>query len=279
MLLVAGGLVFGGRTPLILLPAEDGNILRARVRFPEGTPLSITNKTVDRLTAAAWSLNDDPDLRPEAEGDLVRQVYALTGEFHDFLSFRGNNLCEVRIELMPAERRGIPDEEIIDRWRQEVGDISFATRVTISRNPLGPLENPVEIRLLGPDLDDLTSASERIQTKLREFEGLFNVGDDLIAGKRELIVELKPSAGSLGLTLDSVAKQLRYGFYGGEAVRVQRGREQVVVRIRFPENERRSVTDLERVRIRTPDGHEVPFTEVADIRWSRGYSYIMHQDG
>lgn len=279
LLLVSAGLVVGGRTPLVLLGAEDGNILRARVRFPEGTPLSLTEETVNRLTEAAWALNEDPALTPHAKGDLVRQVYSITGEFQDFLAFRGNNLCEVRVELMPAEERRLPDETIIEHWRRGVGEIAHATRVTLSRKPLGPLESPIEIRLLGQDLDDMIEASTRIQTKLSEYDGLFNVEDDLIAGKRELIVGLQPGAEALGLTLDSVAKQLRYGFFGGEAVKLQRGRDQVTVRIRYPEEERRSVTDLERVRIQTPSGHEVPFREIATVRWSRGYSYIMHQDG
>ena len=278
-LLLAGvGMAAGGRTPFVLLPQEDGNILRARVRFPEGTPLSVTKLAVERLTNAAWALNDDANLTPAEKGDLVRQVYSMTGEFADFLSFRGNNLCEVRVELMPAERRRLRDDVIIERWREGVGTIDGATQVRLSRQPLGPLENPIEIRLLGDDLDDLAAASHRIQTKLREYEGLFNIADDLIPGKRELLVRLKPAARAAGLMLDDVARQLRYGFFGGEAVELQRGREQVTVRVRYPDDERQSIADLERVRIRTPGGAEMLFYEVADVAWSRGYSYVMHQD-
>jgi len=278
-LLVVAGLVFGGRTPFVLLPEEDANVLRARVRFPEGMPVTATERTIDRLEAAARMLNEDPELVPDAPGDLVRQIYSITGEFVDFMSVQGNNLCEVRVELMPAELRRIRDGRIIERWRENVGTIHDATQITLGRKPIGPLETPLVVRLLGYDLDDMTEASERIQAKLREFEGLHDVQDDLIPGKRELRVSLKPQARTLGLTLEDVARQLRYGFYGGEAVKLQRGREQVTVRVRFPEDERRSITDLEHVRIKTPLGHEVPFLEVAEIAWARGYAYIMHQDG
>ncbi|MGB2986433.1 MAG: efflux RND transporter permease subunit, partial [Phycisphaerae bacterium] len=249
VLLVIAGLVFGGRTPFVLLPNENGNMLRARVRFPEGTPISITKRTSDRLEAAALKLNDDSELVPDTEGRLVRQVYSITGEFADFMSVRGNNLCEVRVELMPAEQRRIPDEKIIERWRESIGTIHDATQVTVGRQPIGPMDRPIEIRILGHDLDAMTEASQRVQAKLCEFEGLYDVQDDLIPGKRELRVTLRQQARALGLTLDDVARQLRYGFYGGEAVRLQRGREQVKVRIRYPESQRRSITDLESVRI------------------------------
>ena len=279
LLLVTGGLVYGGRTPFILLPIEDGNILRARVRFVEGTPLSVTEEAVDRLTKAAWDLNEDPELVPAGDGDLVRQVYAVIGEFNDFITFRGNNLCDVRVELMAPEVRGISDEKIMDHWRRSVGQIHDATRVTMRRNPMGPLTNPIEIRLLGRNLEDMQAASARIQAKLREYDGLFNIEEDLIPGKRELVVTLSPSAHTLGLSVDDVAKQLRLGFYGGEALILHRDRDRVTVRIRYPSDERRSIADLEHVRIKTPDGNEVPFREVANVRWARGYSFVMHQDG
>ncbi len=279
MLLVVAGMVFGGRTPFVLLPREDGNIIRARIRFPEGMPVTVTKRTIDRLEEAARRLNNDPELTPATEGDLVRQIYSITGEFADFMSVRGNNLCEVRVELMPAEQRRLRDERIIERWRESVGTIHDAIQVTLERQPIGAMERPIEIRLLGHNLDDMTEASRRIQAKLREFSGLYDVHDDLIPGKRELRVTLKPQARPLGLTLDDVARQLRYGFYGGEAVRLQRGRDQVKVRVRLPEDERRSITDLESVRIMTPSHHEVPFLEVVDVEWARGYAFIMHQDG
>lgn len=279
LLITVAGLVLGGRAPFVLFPQEDVNILRARVRFPEGTPVSVTQAAIERLEAGARTLNNDPSLRPAADGDLVRQIYSITGEFADFMSVRGNNLCEVRVELMPAERRRIRDERIIEKWRDAVGTIHDATDVSFGRQPIGPLERPIEIRLLGQDLHALKQASERIQTRLRQFEGLYDVQDDLIPGKRELRVRLKPQARALGLTLDDVARQLRYGFFGGEALRLQRGRDQVKVRVRFPEDERRSVTDLENLPIQSVGGHEVPFFEVADVEWGRGYAYVMRQDG
>jgi multidrug efflux pump subunit AcrB len=279
VLLVTAGLFYGGRTPLVLLPKEDANILRTRVRFPEGTPASTSEKTIERLEAAALKLNEDLLLEPAAEGDLVRQVYSIAGEFADFMPVHGSNLCEVRIDLMPAELRRVEAQRIIERWRHHIGKIHDATEFVIERQRLGPTDRPIEVRLLGSDLEELADASERIQAKLREFEGVTDVHDGLVPGKRELRVKLRPAARALGLTLDDVARHLRHGFFGGEAVRLQRGRDQVKVRVRYPAEERRSITDLEDERIATPLGDEVPFREVADVQWVRRYASVEHQHG
>lgn len=279
LLFLGAGAWYGGRLPFVLLPKEDGSILRARVRFPEGTPASVTERAIEQLETAARKLNDDPQLKPAAPGPIVRQIYAIAGEFPDFWPTRGNNLCEVRLEMMPSGDRRIPDDPIIARWREHIGTIADATEFGITRQQIGPTERPIEVRLLGTDLNELDEASERVAAKLAEFQGVNDVSSDLIPGKRELRVRLRPAARSLGLTLDDVALQLRHGFFGGEAIRMQRGTEEVIVRVRYPEDERASVADLEDERIRTPRGDTVPFLEVAEIEWGRGYAAIEHQDG
>lgn len=279
MFAVVMGLVLSGRTPVVVFPQEDGNVLRARVRLPQGTPIEVTQSVVDRVERAARALNGDPALETASPGDLVRQVYSNLGEFADFLSVRGSHLGETRIELMPAADRRLRDQAIMDRWRAHIGTIHDAVEFRIERQRVGPTDRPIEIRLLGTDLDALAAASASVQAKLREFDGIIDVADDLIPGKREMRVKLKPSARTLGLTLDDVARQLRLAFFGGEAVRVYRGRDQVKVRVRLPDEERRSISDIELLRIKTPLGHEVPFREVADVSWERGYNYIMHQGG
>ncbi len=279
MLLAAAGAWYGGRTPFVLLPKEDGSVLQARVRFPEGTPSSMSQRTIERMEEAARTLNNDPALKPAAPGALVRQIYSIQGEFADFLPVRGSNLCEVRIELMPSGDRRIGDDPIMEAWRRHIGPIHDATEFTIARQQIGSTDRPIEIRLLGSDMGDLAAAGERVQAKLREFEGVNDVHTDLIPGKRQLRIKLRPAARALGLTLEDVATQLRHGFFGGEAIRLQRGSDEVVVRVRYPESERASLSDLENERIHLPRGDVVPFHEVAQVDWARGYATIMHQEG
>ncbi len=280
--LLVVGLIAGGRLPVVLLPKDDADMLSARVRLAEGTPVSVAERTIERLTRAAGMLNEDPELEPAADGELVTQVFSLAGQFTGWIGFAsttGSNLCEVRLELMPAEERCVDVGHIIERWRHHVGTVHDATEFTIERHKLGPTDRPIEIRLLGPDIDTLGEASQRIQDELSKFAGVVDVHDDLIPGKRELRVRLKPAARALGLTLDDMATHLRNGFFGGEAVRMQRGRDQVKVRIRYPIDERRSIVDLENERIPTLRGDDIPFHEVADIEWIRGYASIWHQNG
>lgn len=277
--LLVGGLVASGRTPLTLFPEIDGNMVRAQVRFPEGTASEVTQATVRRIEEAAAALNDDPALKPAAGGNLLLHTYSMLGEVTRLIPVSGGHQAEVTVELMPAEQRHVPGDAIIDRWREGIGPVAGATSLVFSRVQGGPADKPVDIRLLGPDLDRLEQAADELAARLADLDGVYDIEVEPRRGKRELQIALKPAARSLGLTLDDLARQVRSGFYGGEAVRVQRGRDDVTVRVRYPESERASIGDIEQMRVRTPTGDEIPFLEVADLRMVRGYSLISRQQG
>ncbi len=279
MLAFVVGLVLGDRVSFIFYPKETGAILRARVRYPEGTPASLSEDTAQRMELAALALNDDPELASEVEGPLVKNTYAVVGEFADFWPERGSNLCEVRIELMPAEKRGFDEQVIIEKWREKIGKVHDAIAYFIEREEIGPVKAPIEVRFMGSNLEDLNDARARLSEKLSTYAGVTDVYSDLLPGKRELRVKLKPSARTLGLTLEDVARQLRQGFYGGEAVRLRRGREEVIVRVRYREEERRSITELNQKHFKLPTGQRIPFEEAVEVAWDQGFAMIGHQDG
>ncbi|MHC4695744.1 MAG: efflux RND transporter permease subunit [Planctomycetota bacterium] len=279
VVLVCAGLVFGGRTPFVLFPKIDTNSVRARLRFPEGTPIEVTQAAVTRMERAAFALNEDPQLKPATDGELVQHVYGVVGEWPDFATRRGSSLCEASIELMPAELRRLDVAKIIEHWRRGIGDIPDAVSMTIARQQLGPTDKPIEIRLLSEELEELRQAADEVRVKLAGFQGVFDIDDDLTAGKRELRVSLKPRASTLGLTVAELASQLRQGLYGGEAVRLQRGADEVKVMVSLLDPDRRSLGAIENLRIRTRTGAEIPFREVAETELVRGYSTITRQDG
>ncbi|RMD83820.1 MAG: AcrB/AcrD/AcrF family protein, partial [Candidatus Dadabacteria bacterium] len=132
--------------------------------------------------------------------------------------------------------------------------------------------------LYGNDIERLTAAAERLKAALSAYPGVHDVADSFRRGKRELKLEIKPEAEALGLTLADLARQVRQAFYGAEAQRVQRGREDLKVMVRLPEARRRSLADLEALRIRGPGGIEVPFSTVARAHWSRGFASIERAD-
>jgi multidrug efflux pump subunit AcrB len=124
------------------------------------------------------------------------------------------------------------------------------------------------------DHEQLLSAADELKEELRGYPGVFDVEDSFLPGKEEMQLKLKLAARSLGLTLNDLAQQVRHAFYGAEALRFQRDQDEVKVLVLYPESERKSLGDVEQMRIRLPDGSEVPFSQVADVRMEQGYASI-----
>ena len=138
---------------------------------------------------------------------------------------------------------------------------------------------PIEIRLTGPDVEDLKEAAEVIRNRLAQFEGLYDIRDTFTESKREIKIHLKERVRILGLTTADLARQVRQGFYGEEIQRVQRDREDIRIMVRYPREERVSLGNLELIWIRTANGAEVPISEVVDVEVGEGYSSITRIDG
>jgi len=278
-LMVCTGLVFGRRIPFVLFPPLDTNLVRSRLQFPEGTPIDVSMNAVLRMERAALALNDEPELRSAETGPLVRQIYSDVGEWPEYVPKRASSLCETSIELMPAEDRRIDVAKIMEHWRKNIGTIPDVVTMEITREQLGPVQKPIEVRLRGDDLEELRRAADELIAKLESYHNVFNIEDELAAGKRQLQVTLRPSARNLGITVGDLARQVRQGLYGAEAVRLQRGTDEIRVMVSYADAERRSMGAFENLRIRTPTGAEVPFSEVADTKLVRSYASITRQDG
>jgi multidrug efflux pump subunit AcrB len=188
-----------------------------------------------------------------------------------------SHLAEIQVALAPkrAGDRTLP--EIVRRWRELVGDVPGAVEVDY-RYALSDVGAPIEVELSGHDLDRLRLAAGAVRSLLAGYPGVFDVSDSFRGGKQELEYQILPAAESLGLSLSDLARQLRQGFHGAEAQTIQRGRDEVKVMVRYPKAERRSLDDVQRVRIRGPDGSEVPFSSVAQVSLGIGYAAIRHVD-
>jgi multidrug efflux pump subunit AcrB len=135
--------------------------------------------------------------------------------------------------------------------------------------------NPIEVHLSLDNRDQLISAVDTLKLELDEYPGVFDVADNFLAGKPEMQLKLKPAARTLGLTLEDLARQVRHAFYGAEALRFQRAQDEVKVLVRYPDSERKSLSHVEEMRIRTPEGSAVPFSQVADVKMDQGYASIQ----
>lgn len=285
-LLLTLGLVRGGWIKFVFFPDVEADYVAAILTMPQGTPVEVTERAVRHLEATAL------ELRRELEGSggprIYRHVLASIGNQplrevqglnagRTLVDFSGAHLGEVTIELVPSEERDRTSAEIVKLWRERAGSIPDAEELVFTSSLFSPGE-PINVQLTGIDLDELRAAVDRLKRRLAEYPGVFDIADSFRLGKQEIKLRIKPAAEALGLTLADLARQVRQGFYGEEAQRIQRGRDDVRVMVRYPAAERRSLGDLENMRIRTPDGGEVPFSAVAVADLGRGFATIRRVD-
>jgi multidrug efflux pump subunit AcrB len=185
----------------------------------------------------------------------------------------GGHLAQITIELLESENRDVTATKLGNLWRQKVGIVPDAEAITY-QSVLFSAGNAVEVHMSLDDHDLLVAAAEELKAELRTYPGVFDVSDSFLPGKDEMQLKLKLAARSLGLTLDDLAKQVRHAFYGAEALRLQRDQDEVKVMVRYPESKRKSLGSVEGMYIRTPDGSEVPFNQVAEVKMEQGYASI-----
>ena len=279
----------GGHFKFIFLPPVEGDNVAAWVSFPRGTPVEVTEKAVRRLEDAAKQLrleitangNDGTNAILHSLASIGQQPFRTEAEMaggnYDANHF-GSHKGEVHLEVAPSEERTITSQGMADRWRELAGDFSGATEVGFSAS-IFSAGKPINIRLSGPSLAALKAATEELKLRLKSYPGVQDISDTFRAGKRELKIKLKPEAELLGLRQADLARQVRQAFYGEEAQRIQRNRDDLKVMVRYPTNRRRSLHDLHDLRIHTRDGFRVPFIEVADTVEGRGYASIRRVDG
>jgi len=285
VLAITVALFVSGRVVFQFFPSVEGTRLYATLTMPEGTPIEDTARAVARIESAAEQLRTelDADLA-EGEPSTIRHVFASIGSFIPKGSINNavasqSNLAEVAIELnLPSDYSGLPTRVFANRWRELTGGIPDAIELGFISQSFG-VGKAIDIELYGEDFDELRAAAGELRASLQNFSGVIDITDTFRAGKQEVQLKLRPEARSLGLTLADLGEQVRQAFYGYEAQRIQRGKDDIRVMVRYPANERRSLGDLENMRIRTADGTEVPFSSVAIATLARGYTTIRRVDG
>ena len=184
---------------------------------------------------------------------------------------------EVTVELVTSETRTYTSEQLGLMWREMTGPIPEAVEVNFNMSGMTAGDD-VDVQLAGSNIDDLRAAADDVKRRLAEYAGVYEISDSFRAGKEEMKLNIKPAAETLGLTLQDLGRQVRQAFYGEEAQRIQRGRDDIRVMVRYPRDDRRSLGDLESMRIRTSNGGEVPFSQVAVVEPGRGFASIRRVD-
>jgi multidrug efflux pump subunit AcrB len=290
LLLWTVGAMTSGRLRFSFFPPLQSDYVAAGLSMPQGTPVEDTQRALRQIEASIEPLRAELDLEfAGPDRSLVKHMLTSVGEqpFHEQqaenpqtlgrVSPGGSHLGEVVLELIRSEERSISTREIAQRWRELTGPVPDATLLQFSSS-LFSAGDEIFIQLRGPDIDDLRAAADRLREELAAVPGVLDLADSFRAGKQEVKLSILPSGESLGLSLQDLARQVRQAFYGEEAQRIQRGRDDVRVMVRYPESGRRSLGDLEDMRIRTPEGAEVPFSTLAAAELGRGFATIRRAD-
>lgn len=286
VLIVMVGLALSGRIGFSFFPAIEGNQVTASLTMPEGINVADTTLAAEQIERAAQQLIAELDAEhPQTPGivqylltSIGRSASGGGGPQGNIVRPAESHRAEVALALLPtSERGGVTANEISRRWRELTGSVPDAVELSFSANAF-TAGAPISIQLRGRNVDDLREAATLLRSELARFNGVTDITDSFRSGKQEAMLSLRPEARVLGLTLNDLARQARQSFYGEEAQRIQRGTEDVRVMVRYPEDERRSLGDLEDMRIRTGTGVEVPFASVANVEFGNGYSSIQRVD-
>ncbi len=268
MLILMFGVLGGGFVRWVFFPNIPSDFINANLVMQDGASNAATVNAMQEAEAALIRANDK--LNAEFDEDIVK---------HRLVFLNSDTAGQMVVELEKSEGREIDGFEIANRWREEMPEIPGLKAFKINAATGGAGGADIALQLRGTNLDNLKLATEELKAKLAEYAGVYDIEDNLLGGNDEIVLQLKPEAHLLGITLADVARQVRYGFYGAEAQRMQRDGEEVKVMVRYPRNERSSIGSLENMRIRTAGGGEVPFAQVASYTLQPSYSAINRVNG
>ena len=282
------GALAGGHMPFSFFPSVPADRVLAKLTMPLGTPAHETEALVAKLTQTGEALREEYRNKYPDEPPILHMLAAMGGQpisgegggpnFSPSPDGSGAHLAEVAMQLTPGEERDVPTLEIASRWRESVGAVANATELTFDSAGFS-VGAEIDIQLEGDNLADLSAVALLIRERLAEYPGVFDVSDSFRAGKQEIQLDILPAGETLGLRLSDLARQIRQAFYGEEVQRIQRGRDDVRVMLRYTDSERSSLGSLDDMRIRTRDGSEVPFVSIANAELGTGFSTIQRSDG
>ena len=282
-LMLTVGIIKGGIIKFTFMPEVDGDRITASLQMNRGVSIDETAKVQELILAKAMETVAEYDAESPAGDSILRNIYSVNGGTIAGMgpdggsTNSGSHLGNIALFLTKSEERGVPAAEISARWREKVGEIPGVDSLAFASS-LIHLGANIDIRLAHEDFSILDNASRRIRDALRQYPGVGDIEDTYSQGKQEIKLHLTPQGRALGITEQDLGRQVRAAFHGAEALRLQRGRNEVRVMVRYPEADREKLWNLENMRIRTPSGNEVPLLQAAVAQESRGFSSINRTD-
>ena len=278
--LLSVGLVAGGHVPFSFFPKLEGDLVTASARLPYGAPIARTKMVQAELERSL----DQAIAELDAQGD-IKGIYTRVGEGPTMGGpgggggESGSHLVTVEVNLVGSTERDFSSKDFGSAWRAATPELAGLEAMTINASSGPGAGAAVDLQLSHADTTVLAAASADLAETLREYSELADIENSYAAGKPQLDLALTPAGRTLGLSSSDIARQLRGAFYGSEALREQRGRNEMKVMVRLPEEQRASESDLENLMIRTPGGAFAPLREVAEVTRNRAPTEIVREDG
>ena len=281
------GIIGGGIIKFSFFPPIEADLAIGTIEYPSGTSMEITREGYLKLEAAAKTLEEQ--LIKEFPGNPIIKNRLSTIGFQPMktktsrgpgnlnATFGGPHLAEVALELIPGEERVIGTEEIVRRWRKLMPSVSGVKEVGFFSSLFSAGE-PVNVQLSSKYMDDLLKAKDELKKELFQFPGVFDVKDNFNIGKEEISLKLLPAAANYGINMVMLGGQVQQAFYGLEVQSIQRGRDEVKVMLRYPSKERSSISNLENMMIKAPNGSTIPVRQIAKLEIGEGLSSIQRKN-
>ena len=280
---ICAGLVTSGIAPFGFFPEMDGSEINSTLVFPDGSASQFAVEGAEQLQQAVIDVEQE---HIDAGGKpFIKNLYRRIGEVGSAMQgpvgvTNGSHVSSVEVQLHASADRDINNKDIIKKWREQVPKIAGSEALKFGADSMGPGGNAIEFKLLSNDQDAayLEAAAEICKQKLAEIKGVTDIEDDSRTGKWEMNLRLNELGKSLGLDENSLANTIRTVYFGGEVMRLQRGRHEVKLMVRYPRDERANMDSFESIRVRDGSGSEWPITEVAEIEFSRASAELNRLD-
>ncbi len=267
---IAVSIQTSGIVPFKFFPEIEADLIQVSIELPDGTPFERVIEVRDQLEAGIAATQQDlKAAHPEVQGGLIRDASVVAS----------GQQIQAWISLAPPEERPetIRSKDITEQLRVEVGEIQDAEDISFDFT-FNRADNGLTFALNHPDLDRLRQAAEYVKAHLATYTDVYDISDNLSSAAEEIRISMKPGAETLGITLADVTRQVNQAYFGEEAMRMARNGQDVRVMVRLPEETRRDLDSLQNLRVRTPDGREIPITQVANFEFAPGINRILRRD-
>ncbi|MEO0972403.1 MAG: efflux RND transporter permease subunit, partial [Pseudomonadota bacterium] len=270
LLILSSGLFAGGFLRFVIFPELPGDYLFASASMQTGTPSEERNAALMHIQESVYAVRDRYLEDTPGATDPLKHVATFTET-----ETRGS----VIVEMPPVETQTLNGDDLASLWREQTGDIPGVRTVQFTNGNVIGGGQPLSFKLTGDNIDTIEAAADELANVLRSYAGIFDLRNSASAAGDEIELAVKPGAEALGITLNALGTQVRQSFYGEEVQRIQRGKDELKVMLRYPQEDRRSIDNLQTMLVTTPDGDRVPFTDVAEVRYGNAYASIERQDG